>query len=425
MRKYILLTVSFLFFAFVFQSDKPMGWFVQSLPRADVIINSISFLDSLTGYSAGTTSPGNDTGCVYKTTNGGVNWVQNYVAGQYRFLFIKFVNQNIGYLGTQAVPSGPNIFKTTDAGASWNKIYGQFAFGVSMSGLYFVNENTGWYSDENNTFDGGLYKTTNGGINWTLQLDMTYKPQKLFFLNQDTGWVTTHNFTRLYRTINGGTNWTLQSTFSGSISEVFFPTNDTGYAIAGNTGFMKTINGGFNWFSLNNPYDIAGITSLYFIDSKRGWYGGTLNTIFKTTDGITIRTQSTPTFRVNSIHFLDSNIGFGGGTAIVKTTDGGGMTPVFENNSNVPENFKLYQNYPNPFNPSTRINYELRITNYVTLKVYDLNGKEVTTLINKKQPAGSYTISFDAAKYNLSSGIYFYSLKTNKFTDTKKMILVK
>lgn len=89
-------------------------------------------------------------------------------------------------------------------------------------------------------------------------------------------------------------------------------------------------------------------------------------------------------------------------------------------------NFKLDQNTPNPFNPSTNISYELFDASYVKLKVFDLIGKEIATLVDGEQPKGSYTVQFDASKYtNLTSGIYFYKIETNKYSEVKKMILTK
>ena len=85
--------------------------------------------------------------------------------------------------------------------------------------------------------------------------------------------------------------------------------------------------------------------------------------------------------------------------------------------------FKLGQNYPNPFNPSTVISYQLPVNSNVTLKVYDLLGKEVATLVDEYKPAGSFSVEFNAD--GLSSGIYFYILRAESFTETKKMILMK
>lgn len=89
----------------------------------------------------------------------------------------------------------------------------------------------------------------------------------------------------------------------------------------------------------------------------------------------------------------------------------------------IPKDFKLYQNYPNPFNPVTNIQYDLPKDNIVTIKIYDILGKQVTELINEFKPAGSYLISFDGSK--LGSGIYFYKIETKDFVQTKRMLLVK
>ncbi|MCP5062368.1 MAG: T9SS type A sorting domain-containing protein [Ignavibacteriae bacterium] len=85
--------------------------------------------------------------------------------------------------------------------------------------------------------------------------------------------------------------------------------------------------------------------------------------------------------------------------------------------------FALFQNYPNPFNPTTTISYQIPKDGSVTLKIYDALGKEITTLVNGEKLRGKYSITFDAS--NLTSGIYFYSLTTGSFKETKKLILIK
>lgn len=89
----------------------------------------------------------------------------------------------------------------------------------------------------------------------------------------------------------------------------------------------------------------------------------------------------------------------------------------------IPEKYSLSQNYPNPFNPSTVISYNLAEGNFITLKIYNELGKEVSTLVNERQNAGSYSISFDGS--NLPSGLYYYKLESGGFVDTKKMLLIK
>ncbi|MBL8015967.1 MAG: T9SS type A sorting domain-containing protein, partial [Ignavibacteria bacterium] len=95
----------------------------------------------------------------------------------------------------------------------------------------------------------------------------------------------------------------------------------------------------------------------------------------------------------------------------------------FSNTSESPEGFALGQNYPNPFNPSTRISFTIPEKSSVTLKVYNVAGCEVKTILNSEMQAGEHYVQFDAG--SLSSGIYFYTLCANGVSETRKMILVK
>ncbi|TRZ64923.1 T9SS C-terminal target domain-containing protein, partial [bacterium] len=126
----------------------------------------------------------------------------------------------------------------------------------------------------------------------------------------------------------------------------------------------------------------------------------------------------------------------------VKTTNGGGpiiYTGINNTSSNISKEYKLYQNYPNPFNPSTTIRYSIPSVSSpridplssprilggdpVTLKVYDVTGREIETLVNVKQSPGTYEVTFDGGSY--ASGVYFYRLTSNSFSETKKMLYLK
>ncbi|NLT51189.1 MAG: T9SS type A sorting domain-containing protein [Ignavibacteria bacterium] len=93
------------------------------------------------------------------------------------------------------------------------------------------------------------------------------------------------------------------------------------------------------------------------------------------------------------------------------------------NSSEKASEFRLEQNYPNPFNPSTMISYQLPMNSFVTLKVYNMLGQEITTLVNEQKPAGNYEVKFDAS--NLSSGVYVYRLLAGDFNASYKMLLLK
>jgi hypothetical protein len=92
-------------------------------------------------------------------------------------------------------------------------------------------------------------------------------------------------------------------------------------------------------------------------------------------------------------------------------------------NDYLPKNYALEQNYPNPFNPMTNIRFQIPTSGFVSLKIYDILGNEVATLINETMQAGTYNVKFDATKLN--SGVYFYTLRSGDFVSTKKLILLK
>lgn len=98
-------------------------------------------------------------------------------------------------------------------------------------------------------------------------------------------------------------------------------------------------------------------------------------------------------------------------------------TQVKENPTNLPAKFTLQQNFPNPFNPSTTIQFSLREQSFVSLRVFDVLGKEVRTLVNEHQQSGMHMVIFDRA--NLPSGVYFYKLEAGTCYDTKKFLLIK
>jgi len=92
-------------------------------------------------------------------------------------------------------------------------------------------------------------------------------------------------------------------------------------------------------------------------------------------------------------------------------------------NSEIPSNYTLSQNYPNPFNPTTSIKFTIPKSGLVTLKIYDVLGREITELVNQVKAPGTYIVDYDASK--LTSGMYFYKLEVNDFVAVKKMVLIK
>jgi len=130
---------------------------------------------------------------------------------------------------------------------------------------------------------------------------------------------------------------------------------------------------------------------------------------------------------LNNYSFTDNSLASGNYSYRLKQIDFDGSFAYYWLNETVevstPVEFALLQNYPNPFNPVTKIKYAVSIRQYTTLKVYNILGREVATLVNEYQAAGNYEVKFDAS--NLSSGVYFYKLQSGNFVQTKKLLLMK
>ena len=129
----------------------------------------------------------------------------------------------------------------------------------------------------------------------------------------------------------------------------------------------------------------------------------------------------------NNYSFTDRNLASGNYSYRLKQIDYNGNFEYFnlsnEVNVGIPSEFELSQNYPNPFNPSTSINFNLPVDGKVSIRLFDMSGKEVAVLVNEVKSAGYYSVNYNAS--SLSSGVYFYAITANNFTATRKMLLVK
>lgn len=393
------------------------GWMQQNSGVTSTL-NSVRFINSQTGWCVG------NGGVILKTTNGGSNWIIQNIFHNKNLTEIIFSSSLKGYI---AGDSGL-ILKTTDGGFNWNNIS---FMTYLIDQIYFINDSIGYL----NSFSNKLYKTINGGVAWdSIAINFLIK---IFFINENTGWaVGLSGFGEgIFKTTNSGYNWIGQynSTFGNVIKSIFFTDSLNGWvgspiAIGTVSTIFRTTSGGDNWY---DPFRWTGNISfdIYFINQNIGWSAGTKGLIHYTSNGGLNWIGQTPlknNLIYRSIYFTDSLTGWcvGDSGRILKTTTGGIITNFTDLNSEISDKYFLSQNYPNPFNPNTIINYELGITNYVKLKVYDVLGNEVATLVNEKNSPGSYSVEFDGS--NLPSGIYFYRLEVDgNIIDTKRMVLLK
>jgi len=328
-------------------------------------------------------------GKIIRTTDGGENWENQSSGTSDDLLSVHFTDENIGWAvggGGTAPNSYGIVLKTTNGGTNWTIL----SSGITsfLRSVYFTDQNTGWTAGANyNNYQGKILKTTDGGANWIIQFSLFNPLNSIYFFNQNIGWVVGDG--AILRTTNGGIDWINETGVTQSwLNSVHFKDEGIGWAVGydfnGTTygSILNTTDGGVNWISQLSE---LWLNSVYFITPYTGWAVGEFGTILKTTNG--------------GITFIEGKI------------------------NEIPNTYLLTQNYPNPFNPTTTIKYQIPGLSFITLKVYDVLGKELVTLISEEKSVGNYEVEFDGA--NLTSGIYFYQLKSGNFIETKKMLLIK
>jgi photosystem II stability/assembly factor-like uncharacterized protein len=372
---------------------------------------------------------GKDDGIFY-STNGGSSWSSSHLNAANFVSNIKMLNNTTGWVSGRF----GTFYKTTNGGASWDTTMNNnpTLTNYFLNGVDFVNETTGWVAGGVPGIGGttNIFKTTNGGLNWIEQTSAYSGPVavKIDMVNANIGWIGGQG--QLQKTTNGGTNWVNQLTPTGAIQGMKALDSLTCFAVSSSTVVYQTTNGGANWNTL--PFPVTGV-SLFntdWLDKNNGVVCGVIGFIAQTTNGGTTWTLSNnggyTVYSVKMVH-PDTMYAVAGNTAggqvfkYVKT----GPTGVITYEAAAPKSYTLKQNYPNPFNPSTTIEFDLPKAGNVTLKIFDLAGREYESYINNMNlNTGKFKTVFDAA--GLSSGVYFYSLSIDgNVVDTKKMLLVK
>ncbi len=326
---------------------------------------------------------------------------------------IHFLDSSLGYLVGFFKPV--TLQKSTNGGLNWSYVNYPPIVGYPYFSMKFFNANTGFIN---------AYKTTNGGLNWT-NTYLAQTMQSISFLNENTGWECNGNGT-VIKTTNGGTNWTYINAGSGTgLQSIFFINENTGWAVGSSSRVYKSTNGGINWAMTFNQ-GLCGLNTLYFINEQTGWIAGCEGAIHKTTNGGINWTQQSfgTTTYLYDMQFVNEFTGWAVGTngRILKTTTGG-LTQVIPLNSEVPKVFSLSQNYPNPFNPTTNIKFQIPNAGFVELKIFDVLGREISTLANEKLNPGTYEVEWDASAY--PSGVYYYKIIAGDYSETRKMVLIK
>jgi photosystem II stability/assembly factor-like uncharacterized protein len=392
------------------------GWINQS-GVTPYTLNDVFFTDINTGTAVG------ESGTIIQTVNGGTSWTSQTIPGWPELFGVCFTDADTGMI----VGDFGLILRTTNGGANWVNTAPSWIGGVPFKGLSFINGNIGtvvggyqlmgWY--------GFILRTTDGGFTWVDQSIDTLNQEliRVSFTDANTGTAVGFGGT-IIRTTNGGQNWIKQ--ISGTpehIWDVSFTDTNLGITV-GFFNVLRTTNGGLNWTTVSTP--ISTLFKGVFLKESIGTAVGYHGTIIRTTDGGVIwTTQNSGTSNeLRSVFFVDSLNGVAVGIAgTILMTLNGGVSTIENENNNIPAEFILMQNYPNPFNSSTTFSFSLPSQSFVSLKVFDLAGRVVATVVSETNQAGNYSKQWDAS--NLSSGIYFYTLQAGSFSDTKKIVLLK
>jgi photosystem II stability/assembly factor-like uncharacterized protein len=391
----------------------------------------MEFINSTTGWVCG------DNGVILKTTNGGVNWIQQPTEAIGKYLFgIYPVNENVVYCAGWF----ETILKTTNGGTNWITLQnGPVGLGHSYFSVFFLNENTGWIGSTNTPL-AKVMKTTDGGLNWSDNI-MELWLYDIYFKDSLNG-IGVGEASYYCLTSNGGVNWVLHSTErTGDFRRISILNSDKnkGFIVSSNgMNVYKTTNFGTTFDSVGYIPDLQTPYSIYcseFINDSIGWAGGTYGLLYKTENGgRTWRAQnSLSNAFIANIYAMNDSVAWlcGAGGKLLHTTNGGDtITAIRQISTILPDDFQLFQNYPNPFNSMCNVQFSMYNAGNVKLVVYDVQGREVQTLVNETLKPGTYVTSFDGSMLN--SGVYFYKLvvrhggsSTNSFSETKKMLLVK
>lgn len=440
-------------------TDGGNSWTNDTLETNSML--SIKFYDANNGFIVGS------TGTILKTTDGGINW---------QLLTSDILLERPGNQFTGVSFSDPNngvcvnsrlVFNTTNGGSSWierpTDIIGQFSDVEAIDANHWIvtdnysmltttNAGSSWIRDtlykgsKIQCFDANncvvlgdsvgsytgylsILKTTDGGFSWHRIVTDISPPEYysgIFFTDQLHGTIV--NGTRIYQTSDGGFHWIQRLNYDKSLQDVFFLSSTNGVVVGGGSSgvILRTTDSGQTWLPADADTSrwFAAIT---FVDANIGYAVGYLGNILKTTDGGASWTRQL-TGVDNTFYAVAApdanNATVVGNIHGIMHTSSGGVSEVEENTvTPAPRQYDLDQNYPNPFNPSTVIEFSVPYASYVTLKVFDVLGQTISTLVNEPMSAGSYSVSWNAT--GIASGVYFYRLQAESFSETKKLVLLR
>ena len=417
-------------------TDGGETWFEQD-PEGG---NDIFFYSSLLGWVVG------DHGSIKITTDGGDTWSSQTTGSSENLTSVHFTTEMKGWI------SGANgtILVTVDGGVTWNSQ--STGTTKDINTIIFTSGAQGWAGGENGTllkYDESLIShitlsSPNGGeellagekVKITWQSDISGKIDLYLYKGAEPIKVIARN-----KKNEGSYIWKIKNVPSGDDYRILILSTEEPsiFDFSDNTFSITALNdklyllvtsplGGEQWHAGDTKEirwlkNFSGDVSISLYrgtelvseivsgTSNPGSFNWNIPSSLITADNYKIKISSSALPALYT--FSDSTF----------TISGGGVVTGNDKEFSTPLENSLAQNFPNPFNPATEINYSIAEGGYVTLKVYDVTGREVASLVNENKPAGRYSVSFNGNKF--ASGVYFYVLRSSSFVQTKKFMLVK
>ena len=388
----------------------------------------IMFINSNTGWVV------NLNGKIYKTTNGGAKFDTVNLSGGLRS--VGFLDANTGIVGT--LTESTPLFRTTNGGTNWTLLTNiPFSGSYGICGITQLPPNI-FYAVGRYSGPAIAIKSTDKGATWiNLPIDTSqarrlvdtyfFDPLHGFIVGSKGGTTFENGYAVVLYTSDGGVSW--QNKYNGSqlgylCWKIDFRGTQFGYISCENffnpPAYLITTNGGMNWTLKTVPeatgLDVEGIG---FLNSETGWIGGHQTTYQTTNSGANWFSVPFAT-NLNRVQFLSDTLAYACGKTIYKYS---GTTEVHQISTEIPDEFRLSQNFPNPFNPSTKIRFSVHERSDVSLKIYNVSGKELVTLTDMSYQPGEYETTFTGNEY--PSGVYYAKLVSGNHTETIKMVLIK
>jgi len=384
--------------------------------------NNKNFYNSFTAENGHIYCTG-DSGIILRKKTGSPEWEKIFISKDIILKSIAFSDPFTGFVCSNK----GRIFRTSDGGDSWI----EFSPGIkslSVNKIFFKDKYNGFITGGiENSGKGIIYSTADGGVNWKINFLNTGEGifNDIYFTDHMTGFAVGGNGS-LASTFDGGKYWSLKSLIPYDFHSINFNRSGTGIITGENGVIYRTSDCGKSWQFIS-PVQYKNLNSVLFKDSLNVIAAGDDGVIIHSSDG-GVTWQKMNSVTNNNLLSVNSDgkgiYAFGENGTVIYSLEDKKLIPVVAENINLDvKKILSLTSYPNPFNPETRISILIPERGFINLKIYDILGREVKSLMNEIRQAGIYHVRFNSN--DLPGGIYFCRLEFDNTVRINRLILLK